>query len=555
MTDSERTDSHILRPVHVPPHVLDALAATAPDAVLAALREGDAVGALRAAVDVRDLDAAVDVVRVGWFELTHDVQRDASREILDTLHAGELRAHPLLAMQLGVLYNGDGLRRAKAAHYFGVASFGVRAGAGRGRPVDRALIFAGESTALRLIGRASLSVRSARAGVRALAELPHDATGYIGNLPRVYHQLGISLYYAGEEAEALAVFARGYAEAGTSDRASFGSLSMMAGIHALDGNLNEAGDLVMLARGEPWTDEQRSMYTGTFYRLAEAILALERFAPAEAEQHLGVMEHDRRSIEHWFAIARVEATAALAAGDPARGLAELEAFVALRGPEGATASARRHLSSVRSLLHLALGNYDAAAAILQRDAGSRPQDHVDRARLALVEGRTSEALRQLRQIAGSPQSARTRAEALSIETAIALRAGEGPRTANVLGQLVSVLRRTHQRLALLLLPQEDFELVRRALDRAGHADLLEDDRSRSVLAPREPSPLTARESAVLQALVHTASHKEIAAELFISTNTVKTHIKSLYRKLGAGGREEALTIAMHRHLLTSVDAP
>jgi LuxR family maltose regulon positive regulatory protein len=52
--------------------------------------------------------------------------------------------------------------------------------------------------------------------------------------------------------------------------------------------------------------------------------------------------------------------------------------------------------------------------------------------------------------------------------------------------------------------------------------------------------LTAREQAVLSLLTSGLSAREIGDELGVSRNTVKTHTKSLYRKLGATGRREAV---------------
>lgn len=64
-----------------------------------------------------------------------------------------------------------------------------------------------------------------------------------------------------------------------------------------------------------------------------------------------------------------------------------------------------------------------------------------------------------------------------------------------------------------------------------------------------PEPLTERETEVLQLLAQGKPNKEIAAALVISERTVKFHISSILRKLGAGNRTEAVTIAAQRGLV------
>jgi LuxR family maltose regulon positive regulatory protein len=53
-------------------------------------------------------------------------------------------------------------------------------------------------------------------------------------------------------------------------------------------------------------------------------------------------------------------------------------------------------------------------------------------------------------------------------------------------------------------------------------------------------PLSEREQAILRYLPTTMSNQEIAGELFVSVNTVKTHLKAIYRKLDVPGRREAV---------------
>jgi LuxR family maltose regulon positive regulatory protein len=61
-----------------------------------------------------------------------------------------------------------------------------------------------------------------------------------------------------------------------------------------------------------------------------------------------------------------------------------------------------------------------------------------------------------------------------------------------------------------------------------------------VLSPGRP--LTEREETVLRLLGGTLSLREIGRELYVSPNTVKTHIRSIYRKLGVSTRHDAIVL-------------
>jgi len=53
-------------------------------------------------------------------------------------------------------------------------------------------------------------------------------------------------------------------------------------------------------------------------------------------------------------------------------------------------------------------------------------------------------------------------------------------------------------------------------------------------------PLSKKEQKTLELLITGLTNKEIAEQLFVSPNTVKTHIKNIYRKLGVNNRVEAM---------------
>jgi ATP/maltotriose-dependent transcriptional regulator MalT len=68
--------------------------------------------------------------------------------------------------------------------------------------------------------------------------------------------------------------------------------------------------------------------------------------------------------------------------------------------------------------------------------------------------------------------------------------------------------------------------------------------------PWPGEPLTKSETRVLHYLPTHLGAPEIAAELYLSANTVKTHLRHLYQKLGAHSRQEAVQHAQAIGLLT-----
>lgn len=140
-------------------------------------------------------------------------------------------------------------------------------------------------------------------------------------------------------------------------------------------------------------------------------------------------------------------------------------------------------------------------------------------------------------------------------------------------QAIVKIRSEFQEARILVLTTYDGdEIVFRALESGAKGYLLKDcstadllaairkvhaggshvsDRAAAQLAERamKGPALSAREIEVLQLIASGKSNKEIAALLFISEGTVKTHVLSIHEKLGVSGRTESVVMAIKRGIL------
>ncbi|MCZ7663084.1 MAG: response regulator transcription factor [Thermoleophilia bacterium] len=66
---------------------------------------------------------------------------------------------------------------------------------------------------------------------------------------------------------------------------------------------------------------------------------------------------------------------------------------------------------------------------------------------------------------------------------------------------------------------------------------------------KEPQLLTEHELRVLQLVAEGLTNKEIAQELFLSADTVKSHLETIFRKLGVSHRAHAVAVAMRTGML------
>jgi DNA-binding NarL/FixJ family response regulator len=90
------------------------------------------------------------------------------------------------------------------------------------------------------------------------------------------------------------------------------------------------------------------------------------------------------------------------------------------------------------------------------------------------------------------------------------------------------------------------------LDPAVHARLLAAASANTPLTPGPAAPLpdglTAREADVLALIAAGLTNTQIAARLYVTEATVKTHINHLFSKTGTHDRAQAVSYAYHHHL-------
>jgi DNA-binding NarL/FixJ family response regulator len=106
--------------------------------------------------------------------------------------------------------------------------------------------------------------------------------------------------------------------------------------------------------------------------------------------------------------------------------------------------------------------------------------------------------------------------------------------------LVEAVRAAHSGDALIS-PSLTMRLLRHLTPEAGHGPA----------QPRVMTPLSDREIEVVRSIARGRTNQEIAAELFISLSTVKSHLSGIQTKLGVRNRVEIAAWAWERHLITS----
>ena len=214
-------------------------------------------------------------------------------------------------------------------------------------------------------------------------------------------------------------------------------------------------------------------------------------------------------------------------------------------------------AAIEQRMALRLGRPDWAAEV-ERRASAQLGDVGDtlllRARVHAHHGRTGAVRTLLDKITKGDAPCyvvTSLIEAHLLGAALAERTGD-PRAANL--ELKVAIELAEPRWALRPFYEAGPE-IRRLLvaqvGRSGHLDPFVDELLAAIAV--EPSgvsaELTPREMSLLKELPSLATVDEIAVKLFVSVNTVKTHLRHVYRKFGVTSRRDAVDVARKRGLL------
>jgi LuxR family transcriptional regulator, maltose regulon positive regulatory protein len=219
----------------------------------------------------------------------------------------------------------------------------------------------------------------------------------------------------------------------------------------------------------------------------------------------------------------------------------------------------RPIGSLRARLLLAAGDLDGARAWTRRPAGGRGYldefDAITRARVLLADG--GDAVGALDDLLTAAEDGGREVDVVELLVLRALALAAAKRTEEAVTALDRAVTLGEREGFVRVFADEGTPMARLlgALEkRNGATPYLR--RLLAAITPPRPAtgalldPLSDRELDVLRYLASELSGPEIARQLFVSLNTLRSHTKSIYAKLGATSRLEALRRATELGLLT-----
>lgn len=291
---------------------------------------------------------------------------------------------------------------------------------------------------------------------------------------------------------------------------------------------------------------------GRGVQTVRAIVALERLEPSSGTALLPPGDPGGASGLGVVVIA-VRSQIALRDGTHYEALAEVEAArQALEGSSASRSLRESLLAGAAVELYLGLGYVSRARAAVAGMDRRYEAVALACARTDLVAGDLDDAVdRCTAWLATHLNGPRMRLDLLLVLAAAELGRGHRHEAAVALEEAVALFRATGLLRSFLKVPREVLEdlaaqvpAVRAVLDAPGFAE------SDSVFPGESPrARLSSREMQVLRSLAESPSLASVARSLFLSANTVKTHLRSIYQKLGTHSSVETVEKARDLGLL------
>jgi len=177
----------------------------------------------------------------------------------------------------------------------------------------------------------------------------------------------------------------------------------------------------------------------------------------------------------------------------------------------------------------------------------REYEHLTFARLLLATGRADEAIPLLERLAAAAETGHRTGSAIEAHALVALAHHALGDTTTALSRLETALRQARAERFVRAILDSGPALVP-LLESAVRHDRAAREATALLASARTPSapvnalvdPLTAKELDVLRLLRTELTGPEIAAELIVSINTVRTHTKNIFTKLGVTNRRSAV---------------
>jgi LuxR family transcriptional regulator, maltose regulon positive regulatory protein len=510
-------------------------------------REREALGHARAADDT---DLVARIVRDRWTELVVEGELGTLSELVDRVPPKRLAADPEIALA-GVVGHLAASRLSRAEELLGLADAALQT-----HPDAR---LAGLHAAARLYDcrlRGADFVTELRT-LRELARAPHDDPE-VQALMLV--SLGVGELWAAPHDQAIEALEAAVAAA-VAVRRPF--LEVVAGGHlalalAFDGRMRQAAERaeeVIGLAARTGADADPSCAPA---HLALAAARREWLDGAGAERALDLAEtalrdSPERALHLAFALERSRVL--LDSGQPSAAATALRVGDFRLGGHPVPSALRAALRAHDARVLLASGEGEGARAALEPN--DAPELAVVRARILLLEQDPEGARECLLDSAliGAPVIVRVEAETLRAVTRDALLDHDAAAAA-IERALDAAERHDLRRCLLGTGPRLLAILHRHARSATAHAALttellgvLEGRAAGGAVPQLLSDVLTERELAILRYLPTIMSNREIARQLYVSVNTVKTHLKQIYRKLGVASRRDAIARARELHLL------